>query len=335
MNYSVIIPVYNAEKTIGRCLDSIICAVEKSQQEVEIILVNDGSVDQSGAVCLEYSEHNSSDKAKIFYISQENSGPSAARNKGLSLSNGKYIVFVDSDDFISDEYFTVLESFPDADLIEFDYVKDSNNTSFEYKNSSIEEHISTRSDAVHSKRFKLSIIRQYKILFPIDLYIGEDAVFSLNYCVRAKSIIKTDAQLYYYDESQGGSLTRRYKDDACEQAMRIYGHEFDIIKTSELTDNKKQDIMRLLDYNYCRTMFVDVEELFRRKPRFSIKEFFTEERNILIQFKTQKEKWYRPINVSHFYMQLCVVWKLGFIVSLVSLGHYGLFSLTNKKKIYG
>lgn len=331
MSYSVIVPVYNAEKTILRCLDSIVDAAQKSKQEVEIILVDDGSIDQSGAICQDYTKNAFSDRIQIYYISQQNAGPGAARNKGLSLANGKYVVFVDSDDFISDDYFSNLNSLPDADLIEFEYVNSSNKDTIKYKNSSIEEHISTRSGAVHSKRFKLSIIRQNKISFPLDLYIGEDVVFCLNYCLRAKTIIKTNAQIYYYDQSQGGSLTRRYKDDACEQAMRIYRYEFDFISTSDLPESNKQDIIRLLDYNYCRTMYVDIEELYRRKPAFSVKEFLHRERIILSEYKAHKEKWYKPIKVSHFFTQICVIWKLGFVSFLISSLHYCLRIMKDKK----
>ena len=331
MSYSVIVPVYNAKRTIRRCLDSIINAAGNSQQQVEIILVDDGSVDQSGAICCEYSEHNSFDRIKIVYTHQDNAGPSAARNTGLSVATGEYIVFVDSDDYITDDYFSVLESLPDADLVEFDYVKDNTICAFEYNNSSIKEYISTRSGAVHSKRFKLSIIRQFDISFPLDIYIGEDSVFGLNYSVYAKSIIKTNAQLYYYDQSQSGSLTRRYKDDACEQAMRIYGYEFDIIKNSNFSDNYKQELLRLLDFNSCRTMFVDVEELFKRKPGFSVKEFLKREKSILSQYRSHKEKWYKPINVTHFFTQICVVWKLGLIAFVISLLHYCLRLFREKK----
>lgn len=330
MSYSVIIPVYNAERTLRRCLDSITSAANKCQQEVEIILVDDGSVDQSGAICREYSERNASDKIKIVYSYQENAGPGAARNTGLSAATGKYIVFVDSDDYITVDYFSVLESLPNADLVEFDYVKNDSNSSSDYEEISIKDFVANRSGAVHSKRFKLNIIEQNKITFPLDLYIGEDVVFCLCYSLNVKTAIKTKAQLYHYDESQQGSLTRHYKDDACEQAMRIYGYEFDAVKKCNLPQDDKQELLRLFDYNYCRTMFVDVEELFKRKPGFSVKEFLSREKGILSQYKSNKEKWYKPINVTHFFTQICVVWKLGLIAFTVSLLHYCLRLFRNQ-----
>lgn len=334
MNYSVIIPVYNAEKTIGRCLDSIICAVEKSQQKVEIILVNDGSIDNSEVICKEYRDKHCSNGIQIIYYRQNNAGPSSARNKGLSLATSEFILFVDSDDYVTVDYFSYLGTLPDADLVEFDYVKKIKDKPVDFTTVSVKDFITNRSGAVAFKRFKLSIIREHEITFPLDIYIGEDAVFGLGYGVHAKTIIKTNAQLYYYDQSESGSLTRHYKSDACEQAMRIYRYEFEIIKNSTLSEEDKQDIIRLLDYNYCRTMFVDVEELFRKTPKLSFKDFIHEEAHVLNEFRKNKEKWHKSINIVHLMMQICVMYRLGFIVYLVSKGHYCLSIIGNKKKVY-
>lgn len=334
MSYSVIVPIYNAENTLRRCLDSIVTATKNSCQTVEIILVNDGSVDNSETVCKEYIESNEFDRICVCYHSQQNEGPGSARNKGLSLATGDYILFVDSDDYVTVDYFTYLETLPDADLVEFDYVKNKKDNPIELIPVSVKNFISNRSGAVAFKRFKLSIIRDHKISFPLDIYIGEDVVFGLKYSVHSKTILKTNAQLYYYDQSESGSLTRHYKSDACEQVMRIYRYEFDIIKNSSLSEKDKQDIFRSLDYNYCRTMFVDVEELFRKTPKFSVKEFIHQEAHVLNEFRKNKEKWYKSLNLVHFMMQICVTYRLGLIVYLVSKSHYCLSTLGNRKKVY-
>lgn len=92
---SIIIPVYNVEKYLKDCIDSILM---QSMQDYEIILVDDGSTDRSGAICDEYA----SKKENIFAYHKENGGPSDARNLGISKANGEYIVFVDSDDYFDD-----------------------------------------------------------------------------------------------------------------------------------------------------------------------------------------------------------------------------------------
>lgn len=95
---SVVVPIYNTEKYLRKCIDSIL---NQTFRDIEIILVDDGSVDGSGLICDEYKLKD--DRVKVFH--QFNSGVSVARNRGIVESNGKYICFVDSDDFIDSDYF--------------------------------------------------------------------------------------------------------------------------------------------------------------------------------------------------------------------------------------
>ncbi len=95
---SVIIPVYNVEKYLRRCLDSVIA---QTYQNFEIICVDDGSIDDSGKICDQYAVRD----ARIKVIHQENQGPSAARNRGLDAAEGEYIAFVDSDDYILEDMY--------------------------------------------------------------------------------------------------------------------------------------------------------------------------------------------------------------------------------------
>ena len=101
---SIIIPVYNAENTLRKCLDSIL---EQNYTDYEIILVNDGSQDSSEKIILEYAKENN----KIKYISKENSGVADSRNIGVKNATGEYIVFVDSDDYVKNTIFTDIESY--------------------------------------------------------------------------------------------------------------------------------------------------------------------------------------------------------------------------------
>ncbi len=98
---SVIIPVYNVEEYLKECVDSVL---SQTYENYEIILINDGSTDSSGKICDEYAEKND----KISVVHKENGGLSDARNKGLSLANGKYVYFLDSDDYIIPEAFAEL-----------------------------------------------------------------------------------------------------------------------------------------------------------------------------------------------------------------------------------
>ena len=117
IKYSVIIPVYNAEKTLKRCLDSLL---GQKRQDVEIILINDGSSDRSGEIIDEYRRKYGS----IVSLEQENSGVSAARNRGLNAATGTYILFVDSDDRIREDLVSItVQTAEDsgADVVIFDY----------------------------------------------------------------------------------------------------------------------------------------------------------------------------------------------------------------------
>ncbi len=98
---SITVPIYNAEKYLEKCVDSIIAQTYK---DVEIILVNDGSVDSSGAICDEYSKRDS----RIKVIHKENGGLSSARNAGLDVASGEYVSFVDSDDWIENDMIETL-----------------------------------------------------------------------------------------------------------------------------------------------------------------------------------------------------------------------------------
>lgn len=114
---SVIIPVYNAEKYLNKCVFSVI---EQSYRNIEIILVNDGSTDSSSKIC----RHFESIDNRVSYIEQENSGPSVARNVGLEKSKGDYVLFLDSDDFwILKDGLETLLSHPSLKTIDFTYLE--------------------------------------------------------------------------------------------------------------------------------------------------------------------------------------------------------------------
>ena len=100
MKVSIIVPVYNTEKYIGKCIESIICQKTESDTQVEIILVNDGSTDESLAVCEKYAKEN----PNIIIVNSINGGQGHARNIGLERASGEYISFIDSDDWVLPDF---------------------------------------------------------------------------------------------------------------------------------------------------------------------------------------------------------------------------------------
>ena len=124
---SIIVPIYNVEKYLPKCLDSL---VNQTLDDIEIILVNDGSTDNSGIIAKQYYENH---KNKIKYLEKENGGLSDARNFGIPYATGEYIAFLDSDDYIEiDSYKQMHEKAKeeDADYIECDFI-------WEYPNKQI------------------------------------------------------------------------------------------------------------------------------------------------------------------------------------------------------
>ena len=101
LKLSVVIPVYNVEKYLPKCIDSVI---NQTLTDIEIILVNDGSIDNSGEICEKYAK---SDK-RIKYICQENQGVATARKKGMEYVTSEYVTFIDSDDWVSESFFEEL-----------------------------------------------------------------------------------------------------------------------------------------------------------------------------------------------------------------------------------
>ena len=229
MRYSVIIPVYNAKETLRRCLDSL---VRQQFSDYELLLINDGSTDGSDAICREYANTYSC----VRYFVKENSGVSSARNLGLEQAEGEYILFVDSDDYVSENYFSVISDALDnnvVDLLMFGYCN-FGSISAEWDtgkfNENTEVGIAIRvSSAMQqylfsslcSKAFKRHIIEQYNMRFANDLAIGEDQAFIFTYAMHIRSIGSIEDHLYNVDVSDGNSLSRKARPYLTEQLMEV------------------------------------------------------------------------------------------------------------------
>lgn len=229
MRYSVIIPVYNAEGTLRRCLDSL---VGQQFSNYELLLINDGSTDGSDAICREYANTYSC----IRYFAKENGGVSSARNLGLEQAKGEYILFVDSDDYVSQDYFALLSHTLESnavDLLMFGY-RNFGGVSTEwdadefYENAEVgvAEQISSAArkylfSSLWSKAFKRQIIEQHNIRFANDLAIGEDQAFIFTYAMHIRSIGSIEDHLYNVDVSDGNSLSRKARPYLTEQLMEV------------------------------------------------------------------------------------------------------------------
>ena len=190
---SVIVPVYNAEKYLCRCIDSIL---SQTFTDFELLLINDGSKDGSDAICDEYAAKDN--RVRVFH--KENGGVSSARNLGLDNAKGEWITFVDSDDFIPSDSLKSLSNNNSEDLIigEFQYSNGENLFGLRWNDNSVErndfsEFLSLNIDtsffrAPWCKLFKNKIITECDLRFDVSLMLGEDTIFVNTYLLYCNSI---------------------------------------------------------------------------------------------------------------------------------------------------
>ena len=276
IKYSVIIPVYNSEKTLKRCLDSLL---GQRREDVEVILINDGSSDRSGEIIRAYSNKY----PNIRTVTQENSGVSAARNRGLDEAAGTYITFVDSDDYVSDDYFRVMDEAVEkenSDLIVF--AKDIAGQGIDerdlYKKMCSAESMQEKRKILLSsriifqppyKRFKREIIEKRHLRFIKDMYVGEDFNFCFAYMLECKSIRIKYRKIYFIDVSENNSLSRKYRSDIDTQLQWEIKEAAKTLKNSRLSIDEKKDLLTVLDYFMARNIFTCIAETFKTgKPSY-------------------------------------------------------------------
>ena len=221
---SVIIPVYNVEKYLCRCLDSVI---NQTYSNIEIILVDDGSEDNSGTICEEYKSRDT----RIKVIHQKNQGLSAARNNGFLESNGDYIVFVDSDDYVIKDYIRCMLSaayFFNADIVqtkifitEQDFAEIPNSLLIKYKiiePGKVAPNLYQYKVAAYGKLYSRDVIIGNQ--FPAGKIHEDDATY-YRFAYKAKRICILDYFTYLYYQSPL-SITRGSKGDKRTDYIQIY-----------------------------------------------------------------------------------------------------------------
>lgn len=241
---TIIVPVYNVEKYLVDCLESI---VNQSGSDFEVILVNDGSTDRSGEICDQYAEKYSF----LRVIHQNNKGLSGARNSGYLVAQGEWISFVDSDDIISADYLISVRSLlqEDVDIIVVGYQKVKEEITFAECGS-----VSSREKAVTSplilskqeisacqltliskyykckiddrivypavawgKFYKHSLIKENGLLFQEGLLVAEDTLYNVWAFEYAKKILVIEKKLYFYRQ-RSASLINQYRRNIFEQS---------------------------------------------------------------------------------------------------------------------
>lgn len=223
---SVIIPVYNAEKTIRRCLESI---MSSEYEEYEVIVVDDGSTDNSASILFEYANRD----RRVKIINQPNSGPSIARNKGLELAEGEIIAFVDSDDYVRNDYLDQLEKVfreQRADVVFFEFhpvTPDGTELSThhlpgiqtEYYQSLIALSEADMFGYTWIKAFRREVSRE--VYFDAEVNLFEDELFTCRLLEKPVKLFFLNEAIYYYVRTDG-TLAQRTHDDYCQLCDRVF-----------------------------------------------------------------------------------------------------------------
>lgn len=248
---SIIVPVYNSKDTIERCINSIL---NQTYKEIELIIVNDGSTDNSLEIIKKLSKSNK----KIKVINQENSGVSAARNNGINNSNGEYLSFVDSDDWLDKDFIremvNKLEQ-ENVDAVRCNFYKENVNSRelakmYNFSDLKIEKSYKYKSDFLNHFLYNINSMENYvmlflikssivknKISFDTNLYMMEDTFFVQQLFYNLNSIYFYNKPLYYYC-AYNVSATR----DIEKVEKNIYGILETSEKIKEFYEKKKIDI---------------------------------------------------------------------------------------------
>ena len=210
---SVIVPVYKAEMYLRRCIDSILAQTYK---DFELLLIDDGSPDNCGAICDEYAAKDS----RVHVFHKENGGVSSARNLGLDNARGEWIAFVDSDDWIGPSYLEELVKGLDSDWVIGGYVsipdgEKCSTKDYSYDRNSfgvlIERHQKDLIRSPWGSLLKLSIIKDNGISFDSKVRLGEDTIFNYQYLYYCNSVRTISVCEYYYYSGDGlVSFAKKY-----------------------------------------------------------------------------------------------------------------------------
>ncbi|MBM7604647.1 glycosyltransferase involved in cell wall biosynthesis [Metabacillus crassostreae] len=324
---SVIVPVYNCENYISTCIESIL---NQTYLEIEIIIVNDGSIDKSEQIIMEYKERDN----RIIYLYQENNGPSVARNKGISSSTGEYLVFIDSDDTVDKQYIELLlkETIRlDADLVCCGYKDYSKYGIKNHTDFNINENVSLHTfmemvckgtgGVLWGKIFKREVILKNNLKMDKNIFMSEDLVFVLQYVSRCKVIVAIQEYLYNYNRLNQGSISSNISINYIHNNIMVCEYLEEIFHLAKLDEkiSKKIIVKRIQDFvlSIVEYQSKNVKKIGNKKVDQNVKEMLSipyimkyksEFRSTSIYYKPFlffiKNKFYKTCIIYIYYLNL-------------------------------
>ena len=314
---SIIVPVYKAENYLNKCVESIIL---QNYKRWELLLVNDGSPDSCGVLCDNWAKRD--DRIRVLH--KANGGVSSARNMGLEFAKGDWICFIDSDDYVDEEYlnnlFSPIDTHTDLVYANYDtYTKIPYDISLDIKSAidfMIVHDIFNMSGPV-AKLYRANLIRDFKISFPIDIHMGEDAIFNIRFLNVANRVAFTQSNNYHYIPNQGSLSSKYYNFESEYNAYKIWKKEELILFSKYCTPDKALKMtwnIRGSD-QFNRVL----QCVYRFKPSYSIVNQYHYLRDIDITDIQEYEKYYHPKLWRRKINKFLIIHKMFHIYILVSL----------------
>ena len=237
---SIIVPVYNTEKYIRNCLDSI---RNQTFTDWECILIDDGSTDKSGEICDEYVKKD----WRFDIIHKQNKGVSSARNHGINLAKGEWIMFIDADDAIALNTLEVIvhrAAADNLDLLQFSYTRNKNELGQNDDSAisdvcNLDDYISYGKliYSVWGNLIKTSIIRDNSIRFHEQMKLGEDQMFIYTCMTFANHIMRIPNILYYYYDNPNSATNNEKTDDIVFSSQQFISFKLEYPKFSFCIDD--------------------------------------------------------------------------------------------------
>lgn len=258
---SIIVPVYNTEEYLRRCVDSLISQTWKN---LEIILIDDGSEDRSGEICDEYADKF----PQINVIHQKNRGVSAARNQGIEIAKGDYLAFVDSDDWVSskliESYFEMMDI--EAGIVPVCVAESGGKGGIQkYSRRNFMEFLSDEHVNVPwNKLYEAGIVHANHLRFDENKSLGEDFAFNMEYLRYAPEEywVNTDP-LYYHQEGREGSLENSYH----PELFKLQIETFQVLRHFlQETGNWNMENQRIWSWLFFSRLYLTIQ-IYRKYER--------------------------------------------------------------------
>ena len=296
---TVIVPVYNTKKFLTRCVNSIL---KQSYENLEVIIIDDGSTDGSAQVCDELSK---SDK-RVRVIHQKNKGIATTRNIGIELARGKYLCFIDSDDYIENNYVEMLVGNIHENAVTFcgyfvDTYKENGNIASipkiyrkengnEISNNLVYVFHQGFLSVIWNKIYDVSRLRENNIKFDEKLSLGEDLLFNLGYLKTGiEKIQSVDNSLYHYIKRGTESLDNKYRSDFLEIQERIFSELIITMELYNVSCKKKS----LIYFDFMGAIIVSIDNYYafeykKQKNRKALKKVIENACDIIKKYQIIK-----------------------------------------------